>query len=216
MSKTIYVDIDETICHHPDSDAASVKGARDYSHAVPLKKNIEKINSLFIQGNTIVYWTARGSRTGIDWYELTKNQLIKWGAKHHDLKCSKPFYDFFVEDRSVRIEELLTEENAQKSIRYLRYFEKKDIKSLSELFSDDVYLRDWEWDVKGKSKVVEVFNTIFNSVKSISVKIESLCHKEDTVWVESTIDIDGQTILVSDLLEYNEEGKLSSIKAFKG
>ena len=106
-NKTIFVDIDETICIHPKySKENMIKGARDYSNAKPTVENIEKINKLFDEGNTIVYWTARGSKSGIDWYDLTKSQLLEWGAKHHELRCDKPFYDLFIEDRSVRIEEL--------------------------------------------------------------------------------------------------------------
>jgi hypothetical protein len=33
-------------------------------------------------------------------------QLDEWGAKYHELKADKPFYDLFVEDKSLRIEEL--------------------------------------------------------------------------------------------------------------
>ena len=68
--------------------------------------NIEKINKLYDEGNTIVYWTARGSRKQKDWTELTRKQLNEWGAKYHELRCDKPFYDLFIEDKSLRIEEL--------------------------------------------------------------------------------------------------------------
>ena len=54
----IYVDIDETICITPES--------RDYSKANPILTNIEKVNKLYDDGHTIVYWTARGSTTGED------------------------------------------------------------------------------------------------------------------------------------------------------
>ena len=101
MSMVIYVDIDETICYYNE-----ISGVRDYSKALPIKKNIQKINQLYDQGNTIVYWTARGSRMQINWEELTKQQLDSWGAKYHELKVDKPFYDLFIEDKALRIEEL--------------------------------------------------------------------------------------------------------------
>ncbi len=100
--KTIFVDIDETICVSPPSE----NGVRNYSHSQPIKENINKINKLFDAGNKIVYWTARGSKSGIDWSDLTRKQLDTWGAKYHELRCDKPFYDLFIEDRSIRIEEL--------------------------------------------------------------------------------------------------------------
>ena len=102
--KIIYVDIDETICHRENSTDFGV--THDYTKAIPITENIEKINKLYDEGNTIVYWTARGSRKQIDWTELTTNQLAEWGAKYHELKVNKPFYDLFIEDKSLRIEEI--------------------------------------------------------------------------------------------------------------
>lgn len=96
--KIIYVDIDETICETPTP--------RNYFNSKPLKENIEKINNLYDKGNTIVYWTARGSKSQINWYELTKQQLYDWGAKFHELRVDKPYYDLFIDDKTLRIEEL--------------------------------------------------------------------------------------------------------------
>ena len=67
----IYVDIDETICFYNDK--------REYPNAVPNKKNIAKINKLYNEGHEITYWTARGTVTGSNWFDLTKKQLIEWG-----------------------------------------------------------------------------------------------------------------------------------------
>jgi len=96
--KIIYVDIDETICETPQP--------RVYSNAKPINENIAKINKLYDEGNTIVYWTARGSRTNINWYDLTFKQLTEWGAKFHELRVDKPYYDLFIDDKNIRIEEL--------------------------------------------------------------------------------------------------------------
>ena len=105
-NKVIFVDIDETICFYSDTDASTPAGGRKYETAVPDYENIMKINELYDSGNTIVYWTARGSRTGIDWRELTQRQLNEWGAKFHELRLDKPYYDLFIEDKSKRIEEV--------------------------------------------------------------------------------------------------------------
>ena len=105
-NKVIFVDIDETICFYSDTDASTPAGGRKYETAVPDYENIMKVNELYESGNTIVYWTARGSRTGIDWRELTQQQLNEWGAKCHELRLDKPYYDLFIEDKSKRIEEI--------------------------------------------------------------------------------------------------------------
>lgn len=89
----IYVDIDETICDTPKD--------RDYSKSTPIFENIEKINKLFENGNIIVYWTARGTKTGIDWRPTTEKQFEKWGVKYHELKFGKPNYDLFIDDKNI-------------------------------------------------------------------------------------------------------------------
>jgi len=89
----IYVDIDETICVSPP--------CRDYSKAVPIVNHISKVNELYHAGNTIIYWTARGTGSGIDWREVTEKQFKKWGVKYHDLKFGKPIYDLFVDDKNI-------------------------------------------------------------------------------------------------------------------
>jgi hypothetical protein len=102
--KTIYVDIDETICFYKEE--VPLDGKKNYHEAIPNFENIQKINNLFDEGNEITYWTARGSRSKIDWYDLTKSQLEAWGAKFHNLRCDKPYYDIFVDDRTKVIEEI--------------------------------------------------------------------------------------------------------------
>lgn len=95
----IYVDIDETICYYD--------GERHYPDALPMPDNIAKINKLYDEGHEITYYTARGTMTGIDWFETTTNQLKKWGCKYHKLNAgNKPAYDLLICDKSKRIEEI--------------------------------------------------------------------------------------------------------------
>jgi hypothetical protein len=91
MQKYI-VDIDGTICSHE----------KDYRDALPFRERIDKINKLYDEGNYIVYDTARGTVTGIDWKEVTENQFKEWGVKYHELIISrKPFGDVYIDDRAI-------------------------------------------------------------------------------------------------------------------
>ena len=92
----IIVDIDETICETMED--------RDYTKSKPIEGNIAKINDLYDKGHKIVYWTARGSRTGIDWTDLVHKQLDEWGAKYHEASCGKPHYDLFICDKAINSE----------------------------------------------------------------------------------------------------------------
>lgn len=90
---TIYCfDIDETIC--------STNGV-DYFSATPISERIDKINSLFSQGHTIKFLTARGSKTGLDWRDLTERQLAEWGVNYHELHLNKPFADLYIDDKGI-------------------------------------------------------------------------------------------------------------------
>lgn len=97
----IYVDIDETICETPND--------RDYSKAIPIKRNIEKINSLYNQDNKIIYWTARGTGSGIDWSEITKKQFENWKVLYHEIKFQKPIYDLFICDKTINSRDFFNE-----------------------------------------------------------------------------------------------------------
>ena len=88
----IFVDIDGTVCHTPGTD---------YTLAEPIMENIEKVNQMYDQGHYIVYWTARGQKSGIDWTELTTQQLKEWGARYHELRLTKPAFDVFIDDKVI-------------------------------------------------------------------------------------------------------------------
>jgi len=93
----IYIDIDKTICKSPKNG--------DYSKSSPIKTNIKKVNKLYEEGNTIVFWTSRGVLTGINWQEVTKNQLKYWGVKYTKLKFNKPYYDVFIDDKAINVKD---------------------------------------------------------------------------------------------------------------
>jgi quercetin dioxygenase-like cupin family protein len=94
MSTTIkkyYIDLDNTLCHTVDGD---------YANAVPLPDRIHKVSDLKAEGHHITIWTARGSRSGIDYEELTKKQLEEWAIPYDVLLMGKPDYDVYIDDKS--------------------------------------------------------------------------------------------------------------------
>jgi hypothetical protein len=108
-----FVDIDETICYYETEEKIFVDGieTRNYLLAKPCRERIVKINKLYEEGNSIVYWTARGSITGLDWTALTGAQLKHWGAKHHKLILGKPYYDVFIDDKNINSDRFFGENN---------------------------------------------------------------------------------------------------------
>lgn len=97
----IYIDIDDTIC--------TLSEPLNYKSARPILEAIEKVNQLYDSGNTIIFWTARGTVSGIDWRELTEHQLRAWGVRYHELKFGKPAYDLFIDDKNINSKDWLNE-----------------------------------------------------------------------------------------------------------
>ena len=89
------VDIDGTICS---------KTFGKYEQATPIQKRINFFNEAYEKGHEVVYWTARGSNSGKDWSELTKQQLLDWNVKYTQLLFNKPSYDIWIDDKAFNVE----------------------------------------------------------------------------------------------------------------
>jgi CMP-N,N'-diacetyllegionaminic acid synthase len=90
--KTYVFDIDGVICK-------TRKG--DYKKSKPIKTRIAKINKLYKEGNTIVFYTSRGYASGLNWEALTNYQLKKWKVGHHTVVFGKPYADITVDDKAI-------------------------------------------------------------------------------------------------------------------
>lgn len=88
----LIVDIDGTICTNTNGE---------YEKAEPIVERIEHLNKLYDSGHEIHYWTARGSKSGLDWTELTGQQLKKWNVKYTTYKVGKPHYDYWIDDKAM-------------------------------------------------------------------------------------------------------------------
>lgn len=86
----VIVDIDDTIC---EGDT--------YETATPIRKNIEKINQLYMEGHEVIYWTARGTIKEGNWFHVTYEQLMDWGCLFHELRMNKPVFDIFIDDKVI-------------------------------------------------------------------------------------------------------------------
>ena len=84
-----------------DGVVASIVEDGDYSKAKPIQENIFFINELKKAGLKIIFYTARGSLTGIDWKQVTKDQFKKWGLLYDELKFGKPAADLYIDDKAA-------------------------------------------------------------------------------------------------------------------
>ncbi len=97
------VDIDDTICIPGPTEETK------YTGATPIPERISKINNLYIQGNRIIYYTARGMgkhknspKLAYDeYYDFTLKQLVSWGCMFNQLYLGKPSGDYYIDDKGV-------------------------------------------------------------------------------------------------------------------
>ncbi len=90
-----FIDLDNTLCRTIDGD---------YINSQPIQERIDQVNNLKLLGHHITIWTARGSRSGIDHSELTKNQLKEWDILHDELLMGKPDFDLMIDDKCVNVD----------------------------------------------------------------------------------------------------------------
>ena len=102
MDKMTYViDIDDTVCRTDGSD---------YDNSRPIQSRIDYVNSLYEQGHTILFLTARGMCRNdnnqldaiAELHKFTHDQLVGWGVKFHKLFLGKPAGDIYIDDKGCK------------------------------------------------------------------------------------------------------------------
>ena len=86
-------DLDNTLC---------TQNGANYKEAKPIFNRIVIVNGLYDRGHTIKIFTGRGATSGIDWKNVTENQLRDWEIKYHELIIgSKPDAHYYIDDKAV-------------------------------------------------------------------------------------------------------------------
>lgn len=104
------------------------------------------------------------------------------------------------------------------SQKYFNTWNAHDIKKLSKLFSDNIILTDWNINVSKKDNVLLENQKIFNDLPEINVEILKIHISESTSTVVTELIVHINKIdklKVVDLITFNENGLIISIKAYK-
>lgn len=105
---------------------------------------------------------------------------------------------------------------SQVALLYLKSFAEKDIGSLEVLFSDTITLADWDGQLIGKENIINFNKKVFSSINKIGIDIVKVAVGQNTVMAELRITLNNTTTLnVVDVLEFDDENKIQSIKAYK-
>ena len=106
----------------------------------------------------------------------------------------------------------------------LRYFETwnlHDVGRLKDLFAAEATLRDWDVEVAGRDAVVAANAKIFAAVPGIKIEVLTTHVAVNTTTVVCEILVrtnneKGEVRKVVDVISFDEESKIVSVRAYKG
>ena len=103
----------------------------------------------------------------------------------------------------------------EKTKRYFELFSTKNVKGLeNEIYSDNIHLRDWNGEWKGKQAVLEMNENLFvNEFKIDNIQIKQA---DITTIVQFDLHISDTILRVVDIIDWNENGKIERILAYNG
>ena len=103
------------------------------------------------------------------------------------------------------------------ALDYLRKYAAKDLAGIAELLADDIVLRDWKIRVVGKETAIAETRKNFEAQESITIDVLSTYQNDQSVAAELKITVDHtEELYVIDVITINDEGKISSIRAYLG
>ena len=100
--------------------------------------------------------------------------------------------------------------------KYFKSFNKKDLKGLEKLFSNDIQIVDWDNNVKKKNNVLQFNKKLFKKFKIIKVTIlEKFFNQNNSSFAcKISIKLDNKKINVVDLIYFNSKLKINRIIAY--
>lgn len=122
--------------------------------------------------------------------------------------------------------------NIQQLRKYFQAFADKNIEILTEMFTDDIILIDWNNTFTGKDQVVNEVQGIFANFKTIKLEVTDIFSslniinadrgettvsipKDDSFACEIVIVFDDlEPLYIMDLIEFDDEGRIKKLTAY--
>jgi ketosteroid isomerase-like protein len=112
------------------------------------------------------------------------------------------------------------------TVDYFNAFASKNEDQLKEMYADDFSLRDWLAEAKGKDKVLDLNKQFFGAYPDFELEVlETYIDGNVSVSeivIRLTDNTPGETLtgkrtlLVVDVIEFSEEGKMNTLRAYFG
>jgi hypothetical protein len=101
--------------------------------------------------------------------------------------------------------------------RFLRAYAAKDLGTIAGLVDDDVLLRDWNLEVRGRRAFLAETQRNFDDADSIAIEILDLHATSQSVAAELLIEVDAHVRLrVVDVFDINSDGRMTAVRSYQG
>ena len=98
----------------------------------------------------------------------------------------------------------------------LHHYADKNLEATTAMFAEDIHLRDWNISERGKEAAVRETAKNFAEAESLDIRVLATYENADTVAGEVHIQVNGIDLYVVDIMTFNAEGKITSIRSYKG
>jgi hypothetical protein len=100
---------------------------------------------------------------------------------------------------------------------FLKAYEAKDIDAIAPMLADDVHLQDWNLEARGKDAVLAETRKNFLDAEHLQIEVRQLYEGAGCAAARLRIVVNKSAELeVVDTIVVNPDGKISSIRAYKG
>jgi hypothetical protein len=98
------------------------------------------------------------------------------------------------------------------SEKYFEYFSEKNVEALSKLYSDTIILTDWNGKWNGKENVLDENKKLFE--RDFTLEIRDIGQIGNKTYTFLNITVEGDTIRVLDILEWDANYQIKSVEAY--
>lgn len=99
--------------------------------------------------------------------------------------------------------------------RFLELYAAKDINAISDMFSEDIVLRDWNYEVVGKDAAIIEFTKNFDEAETLHISIKNIYLSELSAAAEIEVTVNGLILGIVDVITFDAEEKIFSIIAYR-
>lgn len=101
--------------------------------------------------------------------------------------------------------------------RYLQAYEARDIDAIAPMLAEDVRLQDWNLSAEGKQAVLAETRRSFEDARQLRIEVRQLLAGEGCAAAQLRIVVNDHIELEAvDVLHFSADGRIASIRAYKG